>query len=79
MNQNDDYLLSLCCDILEVKSIYTNVTICLECGKKFMFADGIFKIKESKSLICCPYCDAYDYRFCDLKETIMKRNLFWTI
>ena len=77
MNLNDDYLYNLCCDTLEVRSTYINDAVCGHCGKAFAFADGVFGIMESKSLICCPYCDTYDYRMCDLKDTIMKRNLFW--
>ena len=77
MNQNDDYLYNLCCGTLEVRSTYINDAVCGYCGKVFMFADGVFGIMESRSLVCCPYCDTYDYRMCDLKDTIMKRNLFW--
>lgn len=79
MNQNDDdeVLNSICVSALEVDSIYANHAICKCCAKSFMFVDGEFGIFKSKSLICCPYCDAYDIRSCDLIETVMKRNLFW--
>lgn len=77
MNPDDFDLDSFCSEFLEVHSIFVNHTICEHCEKKFMFADGTFGISETKSLICCPYCNTYDIRSCDLREAFAKRNLFW--
>lgn len=74
---NDDYLNDLCSNVLETRSVFIQKITCVHCKKDFHFADGTFGITENTALVCCPYCDTYDYRMCNLKETIMKRKLFW--
>ena len=53
-----------------------------DANQRDSYKDSLIKqfVSDSKTgrvIRCCPYCDTYDYRMCDLKETIMKRNLFW--